>query len=343
YHLPPAVGHAITPTHTDLAALLDVAHTRLCAPRVPRCHGIFLDTLSSAEQQQIADRTGTPLHGNPADLLVCPKPHISPSRVDLVSRMQHCCQDGRLCHIIHRSDSRKPLRPPRTAEELLNELQHLFSETPAAEPDEQAILTLAAHIEQMTRRFAAAVGTLERISIYYHRLRDLGMSRTFDRLDDDERESLALAVFLVEQLDSVQASDYSAPVIHIASVLERELQRRIVRCPGLTGGAFPHGRPTLGTLPFMLRHPDRTGDDWQRLLDYTAQHWQGAVDPDAPAEVVSFEAFIGVLTSIKHLRNRAAHMGSVPRERYSWLFRVVCQGGPLRIGALNVLLLAWEG
>jgi hypothetical protein len=71
-------------------------------------------------------------------------------------------------------------------------------------------------------------------------------------------------------------------------------------------------------------------------------HWDGNVDPDAPDEEISFEAFVKTLNDIKFLRNRAAHSGTVSRKGYSNLFRVTCQAGPLRIGELNVLLLAWR-
>jgi hypothetical protein len=264
-----------------------------------------------------------------------------------VSRTRHCCQDGRRCHIIGQTDARPPIRPPRTVQDLLTELSLVCTHSddifdPDEEPDEATISAITSQVEALTRRFAEVAGVYRRIELYYHRLYDMGMSRTLDLLATARRESLALAVFLVEQLDSVQASDYSAPVIHIASVVEAELQERVARCPDLTGAAFPHGRPSLGTLPFMLRHPERTEGDWERLLAYLAIHWNAHIDQDAPDQAITFEAFVKVLNEIKHLRNRAAHTNPVTRQGYSKLFRLVCQAGPLRIGALNVLLLAWR-
>jgi hypothetical protein len=43
------------------------------------------------------------------------------------------------------------------------------------------------------------------------------------------------------------------------------------------------------------------------------------------------------------VRNKAAHTNPVPRADYEKLFRITCQAGKLRIGALNALLLAWQG
>ncbi|MEI8307866.1 MAG: hypothetical protein WCF99_12465 [Chloroflexales bacterium] len=75
------------------------------------CHGVFLATLS-AEGQPLVNRWGKAIESTANDLLICPKPHIGPWHVDIVSREQHCCQDGRLCHIVGRADARKPIRPP---------------------------------------------------------------------------------------------------------------------------------------------------------------------------------------------------------------------------------------
>lgn len=325
-----------------LQALLEMAHARLQQPRRPVCRGVFLDTLSVTDQPGLTDRAGRPLDVPADDLLLCPKPHIGPWRVDLVSRSRHCCQDATRCHIIGQATAQKPVRPPRTAEDLLKELQQIVA-APDADLDEETVGAIARRVEQVTRRFAEIAGAYRRIEVYYHRLRDMGMARTLDRLGTVERESLALAVFLIEQLDSVGARDYSAPVIHVASVLELELQRRLRACPGLTGTAFPHGKPTLGTLPFMRRHPERTGGDWAHLQHYLATRWQAHVDPDDPTVQITFDEVVTVLDDIKVVRNQAAHTNPVTRESYSRLFRLVCQAGPLRIGALNVLLLAWPG
>jgi hypothetical protein len=177
------------------------------------------------------------------------------------------------------------------------------------------------------------------------------MHRTFDLLDTAQQESLALAVFLVEQLDSIGAQDYSAPAIHISSVLEIENQRRVFACPGLTGDAAKHTKQTLGTLPFLLRTyyepkkfdwADEPRANWALVTAYAGEHWNGAVLPDEPEQVLQFEEYVNQLHSISVLRNDAAHTDLVPRKKYQKLFHNTCQGGKLRIGALNALLLAWQ-
>jgi hypothetical protein len=324
----------------SLTMLLDDAHCHLRTPQRPRCHGVFLDALSAAEQDDSVDRYGAALEGPAEELLVCPKPHIGSWRVDLVSRERHCCQDARLCHIIDHPDARKPVRPPRSAEELLRELQHLFAG--ADDLDPETVSAIARQVEGVTRRFAELAGAYKRIEVYYNRLRDMGMHRTLSLLGATERESLALAVFLVEQLDSIGASDYSAPAIHVSSVVEIEVKRRIFACPGLESEVAQPKKQTLGVLPFMRWKPQQFSGDWERIVTHAAAHWQGNIDPDDPDATLLFDTLTTELEAVKEVRNKAAHTSPVARTEYEKLFRIACQSGKLKFGALNVLLLAWQ-
>jgi hypothetical protein len=136
----------------------------------------------------------------------------------------------------------------------------------------------------------------------------------------------------------VGASDYSAPAIHISSVLEIELGRRVLAIPGLSAAAIPGGHPTLGTLGGIR---NKRPEDWARIVTYVSACWRDHVDPDDSEVQISFTDFFNALWDIRDTRNQAAHTNPVARDRYSRLFRNVCQGGPLRIGALNALLAAW--
>ncbi len=179
--------------------------------------------------------------------------------------------------------------------------------------------------------------------MYYHRLRDMGLEQTFARLGVAEREWLGLAIFLLEQLDSIGASDYSAPAIHFSSVMEIEVRRRVFACPDLTGDLSKPKRQTLGVLPWMRQNPDMTEGNWDCLQQYVADHWNEPIDPDDLSRTVSFDQFITkALNRISQLRNQAAHTHPVSRKEYSELQRLMLQGGSLTCGALNALLLAWH-
>jgi hypothetical protein len=327
--------------HADLeagfTALLDEAHAALRTPPAVACHGIFLDALSAAERNALLGSDGLPL-ADAADILICPKPHVGPWRADLVSRSRTCCNDARLCHIINQPGARPPVRPPRTAADLLHELQHLFEHGAPGDLDDSVVAAVAQRVEALTRRFAEISGAYRRIEVYYHRLRDMGLQRTFDTLGATEQESLALAVFLIEQLDSVQANDYSAPAIHISSVLEVEVARRVQAIPNLNSEAVPGGRATLGTLMGIRR---KRPADWAQITAYLATHWNPLVNPDDPTTQISVDDLVEALWEIRHIRNQAAHTTPVSRDAYSRLFRNVCQSGRLRVGALNALIYAW--
>ncbi|MBP1468916.1 hypothetical protein EYB53_024620, partial [Candidatus Chloroploca sp. M-50] len=321
---------------TLLTTLLDAAHRRLREPRNPRCQGVFLDTLSLAERGALVGRQGDTLA--PDDLLVCPKPHIGNWRIDLVSREQHCCRDGRICHIIGQPGAAPPVRPPRTPKDLLKELERLFASGDLDTLDEAAIEHVSNRIEGLTRRFAEITGALQNLGRYEAKLGDIGLERTLHLLGAPERESLALAVYLRDQLDEIQANDYSAPIIHVARVLERELQRRILATPGISGTDFPHGRPTLGVLGGVRRKNPLL---WARITTHLGSAWAGTVDPDDRSFTVSIEQFVDEIDLLVQIRNQAAHTTPIPRTRFRAILRSCCDGGPLRIGALNVLLTAW--
>lgn len=320
-----------------LIQLLDEAHKRLATPMVPRCEGVFLDTISAGQQAALRARDGS-LLGSTDEILVCPKPHIGPWRVDLVSRSLHCCQDRRLCHILGQPGARKPVRPPRSVVELLKELQQLFDTRDPDSLDEESIDAVARQIEDLTRQFASITGALKNLSAYEKQLGDAGFDRTLTVMGAAERESLALAIYLRDQLDTVNAPDYSAPIIHVARALERELQRRILAIPGVSANDFPFGKPTLGSLAGVR---NKNPALWATIQNHVLNIWDGKVDPEDSVFSVTLDHFVDQLDPVVKVRNRAAHTTPVPREQYRQIFRHVCNAGPLRVGVLNVLLIAW--
>ncbi len=334
---PALPGAATTPVAT-LVALLDDAHARLAAPQKPRCQGIFLDSLSAAGAS-LTDRWGAPISGDSGDLLICPKPHIGAWRADIVSRTTHCCADARLCHIVGQDDAQKPVRPPRNAQELLKELEQLFETRDPELLDDATIDAVACRIEAVTKQFASLTGALKNLASYEKQLGDSGFDRTLHLLGTAERESLALAIYLRNQLDDVEARDYSAPVIHLARALERELLRRILAVPGVTVGDFPNSKPTLGSLAGSRRYDPRV---WGMIRSHATQRWSGRIDPDDPHFSITLNQLVDQLDGIVRVRNSAAHTTPVTRDQYRHTFRLICGGaGPLRVGILNALLLAW--
>ncbi|HMO58869.1 MAG TPA: hypothetical protein PKC19_16050, partial [Roseiflexaceae bacterium] len=274
------------------------------------------------------------------ELLICPKPHIGPWRVDLVSRAVHCCADAALCHIAGRPGAQKPVRPPRDIDTLLREIEHLLAQGDAAHPDDELVSAVAERAQRLTRRYADFAGV--DLEFYYERVRSLGMRETFDRLAAAEQESLVLAIFLIDQFFKVRANDYSASAIHVSSVIEIEVKRRIFSCPGLEGDAANPRKQTLGLLPYLQRRDDAHGN-WARISAFVAAHWRERPLADDPARTIRFEDLLIVgLRRISQLRNHAAHTEPLPRRSYDELQDLVFQGGRLGLGVLNTLILAWH-
>ena len=323
-----------------LYQLLEEAHSALREPLIPVCQGIFLDDESVGNLAAVVDRWGTPITGPSDELLICPKPHIGPWRIDLVSRIDHCCKDGRLCHIVNQKDPPKPVRPPRDIDTLLKELDHVMAAQPEGDLSEEAVSAVAERVQRLTRRYADLAKV--DLEFYHERVRALGMRETFDMLGPVEQESLALAIFLTDQLFRVRANDYSAPAIHLSSVIEIEMKRRVFACPGLIGDLTNPKRQTLGVLPYLRRSDDLDGN-WARISVYAAAHWRDRPNQGDPDRVITFDDLINKgLNRVSQLRNNAAHTEPLSRRLYEELQDIVFQGGRLGLGALNTLVLAWD-
>lgn len=325
--------------HATLATVLEEAHQAL-RTRVPvACHGVFVDSLSAGEKPALVGSDGKALTET-NDILICPKPHVGPWRADLVSRTRHCCQDGKLCHIMGQPGAQKPLRPPRDIESLLQELDHVMAAQPEGELSEETVSAVAERVQRLTRRYAE----LAKIDLeeYHERVRERGMRDTFDLLRPSEQESLALAIFLNEQLFRAKANDYSAPAIHLSSVVEIEVKRRFFACPDIAGDLANHKRQTLGTLPYLWRSDDIHGNG-RRISDYATSHWQERPNPADPDRVITVDDLIKKgLNRISQLRNNAAHTEPLSRKDYNELHDLIFQGGRMGFGVLNILVLAWQ-
>jgi hypothetical protein len=333
---PPLDVWCVPPTSPEratsrIAAILAAAFQRL-DPAPPACHGIFLDQLSVAERGAAAG-----LHGD--DLVLCPKPHLGPGRLDVVSRSLHCCRDATRCHIVGRPDAHPPLRPPRNVSDLQAEVRLLFVDGDPARLDDALVERVSSAVIEVTRSFAAITGVLNDLGRFDARIADLGLDRSLGRLDRAGRESLALAIYIRDQLDDIQALDYSAAIVHVTRVIERELARRIQHLDGWQTAWQRSRFVTLGTLPGARR---RDPAAWPDIRAMIAARWRGHVDPGDPDYHAGIDTFVDELAVIARIRNQAAHTTPVGRPAFRDALRRIGGGsGPLRLGVLNTLLLAW--
>jgi hypothetical protein len=357
WRVQPTMTEGETLVARTLEALLKAVH-RALKDRVPvRCHGIFLDTLTATAHGDLAstrglhDRNGTLIMTPLDDLLLCPKPHVAPWRVDLVSREHDCWKNPERCHIKHLLTSHPPTpldpeHPDLHGPARLNALDAIVraiqdTEEPVADPDR-----VAADASQRVRVIAQRYRELLQpdITQYYDWIRDkLDIGTQFDTtplLGPEQRETLALARFLWEQLDNIRAQNFAGPALLFTGVLEWATQKSLhKKRPTLytTDGSNTRLGDTLGTLGNCK---DYGGTNWPILEQAITSrgYWKEQI---VPGHTYSFSRWIDTVHMIVPIRNAAAHKARVDRESFTLLISGMFGSAVTGVGALNGLLLTW--
>jgi hypothetical protein len=328
---------ALEQTLTDL---LRDAHARLRQPRVPRCHGIFLDALSATAHGQLAAtaglrwRDGTALDVPLDELVLCPKPHIAPWRVDLVSLSRDCCNNAAVCHIKGMQDARKPQR--LTAIEEIAEAIRAGSEA-----DDESVADIATRqVLAITKRYAQLLQP--DIGHYKQWVHDeLEVGELFTQtslLTESQRETMALARFLWEQIEHIRASNFAGPTLLFTGVLEELTRATIFRQSGKLYGN--NGQPLYDTLGTLGNCKLYGGTNWGILERVIVQegHWREQTSARQP---LSFSDWIDMIQKIAYIRNDAAHKANVERRAFQRLIQLYFGGSLSGMGVFNGLLLAW--
>ncbi|NJL06545.1 MAG: hypothetical protein HC911_16900 [Chloroflexaceae bacterium] len=341
WRVQPAITDGGQQTAQTLQALLDHIHAALKERVELRCRGVFLDRLSATAHGRLIDpadtqrRDGTqPLALD--DLLLCPKPHVSAGRVDLVSLQHDCCTNAHVCHIVGQAGVQKPRR--------LTTIIDVIEATHAAQPEADADARIAVATQQVqivVQRYADLVQP--DIARYREWIRNkLDINVLFDTtplLSDAQRDTLALARFLWEQIEHIKATNFAAPTLLFTGVLEE------VSCNTL----YKHCRPlchavtrqplgkTLGTLGHSKGHG---GANWKILEeDIVARgYWNEQV---APSQTLSLSVWVDMVKEMSDTRNKAAHKADVHPEQFQRLIHLYFGSTGSGFGVMNGLLLAW--
>ena len=325
-----------------LSALLDDVHARLQAQVEVRCHGVFPDTLTATAHGALAEtaillaRNGVAHSDQLSDVLLCPKPHIAPWRVDLVSVTQDCCANAALCHIKHQPGVIKPRRLG-ALEEIADALKH------GAEGQDDEVVTSAAttQVLRITKRYAQLLQP--RIENYHQWIRErLEIDDLFDTtplLNNSQRETLALGRFLWEQSEQIQASNFAGPVLLFTGVLEEMTRITLYQhSPPLREEG---GRALMQTLGTLGNCKGYGGTNWIILEQaiVQGQHWNEQI---APQQRLSLSDWIDMIKKVGFIRNDAAHKANVERKAFQSLINLYFGSALTGMGVLNGLLLAWR-
>lgn len=325
-----------------LETMLTQVHTALRGRIEIRCHGVFLDSLTANAHGALANtgallgRFGSRQTRELSDLLVCPKPHIAPWRVDLVSLTDDCCTNAALCHIKHQPATQKPRRLS-ALEEITDAIKRSYTN----DDDAEVNTTATEQVLAITKRYAQLLQP--NIADYQVWIRErLEIGELFDTtalLTDSQRETLALGRFLWEQIEHIRASNYAGPALLFTGVLE-EVARMTVyeRCPDLYD---LRGRRLYRTLGTIGKSKGFGGTNW-RILEQAivaSGYWQEQV---APTLALSFSRWVDNIDAIAEIRNQAAHEAHVEPRTFANLVQLYFGSTLSGIGVLNGVLLAWR-
>lgn len=342
---PAVAGHL----HRVLTALLNDAHTRLGQPDIPRCHGVFLASLgttahgvlaSAADLVQRSVTRSAPLD----DLLICPKPHINPWRVDIVSLQHDCCTNPAICHIMHLPAAQKPQRLT-----TLSDIVSAFypsqsirkSEASEDDPDDYVAQVATSQVLTNVKYYVQLLQPdIER----YHRwVRDrLELGDLFETtllLTDTQREALALGRFLWEQVEQIGALNFAGPALLFCGVLEELTRATIYTCCPELHDRF--GKPLMKGLGALGRSKDFGGKNWiilKQSIVFTGR-WKKRI---ARRQTLTFSLWINHIKTINYIRNRAAHQAYVSADDFEKLAGLYFGNLQYGFGVFNGLLLAWR-
>lgn len=344
WRVQPTIDGSGQQTQHILRSLLDHIHQTLTDREEVRCRGVFLDSLGAtahgalAAAHNLVQRDGAAITETLDDLLLCPKPHVGPWRVDLVNLHHDCCTNPHLCHIVQQEEARKPQRLM-----TLNDVTAaIHTADPVADEAEQ-IAVATQQVLVITRRYAQLLQP--DIAHYRRWIRDhLELDDLFDTtplLTDAQRETLALARFLWEQIEHIRATNFAAPTLLFTGVLEEVTHVTLyAHCRPLCHAQS--GQPlqrTLGTLGHCKGHG---GANWAILeADIVqGQHWHEQIAPD---QALPLAKWVDMVKKLSFIRNDAAHRANVERKAFQALIQLYFGGAMSGSGVLNGLLLAWRG
>lgn len=323
--------------------LLAHVHQQLSQRVAVRCHGVFLDQLSTNAHGQIASiaglmqRDGQQLTGSLDDLLLCPKPHIAPWRVDLVHG-DDCCNNAAVCHI----KGMDRVQPPRRLVELQDVIDTIKATRDATKTPNQEILeTATTQVRMVVKRYQQFIQP--NLADYLAWLRNrLEIDDLFDEtplFDSNSRETLALARFLWEQTEQLRAANFAGPTLLFTGVLELITRNTIYRVtPVLYGTNGKELMQTLGTLGKAKLYGGQTFLTLEKHIVNNG-HWNANI---APGQQLPFAKWIGMLSQIVSIRNQAAHEAMVSKQNFETLIQHYFGGLRSGYGLLNGLLLAWK-
>jgi hypothetical protein len=311
--------------HERLHALLDQVAAWLPERPAVACRGMLQDA------DTVNPGALPPSHCNHcgALLALCPKPHVSQSRVDLVCPRCDCLHNARLCHIMG-TQSTAVLLPPfvrrvLTREQLVTNVKQLRERvqlqymTDDESNEAELARTAVVHaIGELTESYLAWKQPDSLMAQIEEKLTwAFGNMWRADQhprgLPEDVRNMLVSGEYVWNEFQQSEMRDWAACAVQYVRALERELHRRIYARCGKPSVLLYYDEPmnphqfTFGTVSRAYRKRNDAAPDpnWQTMLQYAAMTSQ--------ADAATFEALIADIARLRKNRNKIAHSERIDR------------------------------
>lgn len=308
--------HALRPLEqidilrVNLRRLLDQVAASLPEREPIACHG-FLQDVDTINPGGTAPRR---CPDSDAVLALCPKPHISARRIDLVSPTHDCLQQPHLCHIMGLEQFAEALPPfirrVQSQEQLIETIEQLRrlvrnkiavdDHSPEADVARSQLLHAIGTLTETYREFRQpdTLDIEEKLELIFGQYWQQSAD-TPRGLPEEVRQMLISGEYVRGELKKAGIQDWAACAVQYVRALELELKRRLYQTSGNPSKLqMPAKKFTYGTVTtaYNQRH---TSPHWQVFLSEAVHPSQA--DPAAFAEV------IGALDPIRIARNNIAH------------------------------------
>jgi hypothetical protein len=308
-----------TVLHARLAELLDQVAVWLPERPPIACHGCIPDRDTVTPAGRITTT---------APLVFCPKPHISPARVDMVSPIDDCLKNPRVCHIMSLGPV-AGLMPP-FVERVLNQHDLLT-----------AIDQLRAHLnrtvsstdenEEAERARCALVEAIGRMVDNYRDIRQPDTRPIEEKLEvifgpywsasdnsrglpKDVQNMLISGDFVYYEFEKGGVADWAASAVQYVRAVEHELHRRLYDRLGHPSPLKDRsGKPlathgfTFGTVSTAFNKRLNGDHNWNVFLNQ-------AVTP-SKSDPNDFEQAIAAVIGLRQLRNEIAHSATIDQTK----------------------------
>jgi hypothetical protein len=311
--------------HERLHALLEQAAAWLPERPAVACRGMLQDADTVNPGTLPASHC---IHCG-ALLALCPKPHVSPWRVDLVCPHCDCLRNVQLCHIMGTQPT-IALLPPfvrrvLTREQLVTNVKQLrervqvqYKVDDDSNEAELARTAVVHAIGELTESYLAWKQPDSLMAQIEEKLSwAFGSMWRADQhprgLPEDVRNMLVSGEYVWNEFQQSDMRDWAACAVQYVRALERELHRRIYARCGKPSMLMYYDEPmnphqfTFGTVSRAYRKRNDTAPDpnWQTMLQHVAQASQ--------VDVAAFEELIADIARLRKNRNKIAHSERIDR------------------------------